>query len=203
MEVHIDPVAPNIEVFIFGAGHVAKALAPILTDMETNLTVIDDRVEYNNPQRFPNATRIMKDGLAFAEQHMGGPNTYYLVVTHDHQRDQDLVERLLDKNMAWLGLIGSRTKVTKFLVRYRAAGLQEALFKNLSAPVGLDIGAETPTEIAVSIAAEIIRIRRGQQAAPIPLSEIPIPARGGDGTATAPGLVSSDVSDDPKRIKGQ
>jgi xanthine dehydrogenase accessory factor len=83
-------------------------------------------------------------------------------------------------------MIGSRAKVAKFFIRYRAAGLPEALYAKLSAPVGLDIGAETPTEIAVAIAAELVRVRRHADRAPIPLSQIPLPARGADGVACPP-----------------
>ena len=84
--------------------------------------------------------------------------------------DQDLVETLLPLDLAWLGLIGSRAKVAKFLVRLKAGGTDPALFSRLSGPVGLDIGAETPEEIAVSIAAELIRLRRGSTRPPLPLS---------------------------------
>ncbi len=83
-------------------------------------------------------------------------------------------------------MIGSRAKVSRFLVRYRAAGLDETLFRKLCAPVGLDIGAETPAEIAVSIAAELVRVRRRADRDPIPLSSHPLKARGGDGAAQPP-----------------
>ena len=160
MEIFIDPVEPELDVVVFGAGHVAFALAPILTVLGCKLTVVDDRPELTNKERFPNAVLVDQDGLHYSANYPSNSNTYFLVVTHDHQRDQDIVERLLPKSMAWLGLIGSRSKIAKFFVRYRAAGIDERLFKKLNAPVGLDIGAETPAEIAVAIAAEMVRIRR-------------------------------------------
>ena len=203
MTLHIDPISPNIDIVIFGAGHVAHALASILRPMDVTLTVIDDRFEYNNSERFPEAELILEDGLRFAEQYASSLKTYFLVVTHDHQRDQELIERLLSKQMAWLGLIGSRSKVAKFFIRFRAAGIPESYFQKLSAPVGLDIGAETPTEIAISIAAEIIRVRRGQRSTPVSLSEIPIPARGGDGVAIPPGLSVVHQVHDPQRSEDQ
>ena len=89
------------------------------------------------------------------------PLTYALVVTHDHALDQDLVEILLGVDLAYLGLIGSRAKVAKFMLRLRAAGLDPARLACLSAPVGLDLGAETPAEIAVAIVAELVARRRG------------------------------------------
>jgi xanthine/CO dehydrogenase XdhC/CoxF family maturation factor len=83
-------------------------------------------------------------------------------------------------------MIGSRTKVAKFFIRLRAGGMDEALFEKLSAPVGLDIGAETPQEIAVSIVAELIRVRRYSTKPPGPLSAVAIKARGGSGISTPP-----------------
>jgi len=117
-----------------------------------------------------------------------GPGAYHLIVTHSHQLDQDLLEAVLPRPMAWLGMIGSRAKVAKFFVRLQAGGIDPTLFKKLCAPVGLDIGAETPEEIAVSILAELVRVRRRCSRPPSPLSETPITARGGDGRAVAPGL---------------
>ena len=87
-------------------------------------------------------------------------------------------------------MIGSRSKVTKFFMRFRAAGLDERLFSKLSAPVGLDIGAETPEEIAISIVAELVRIKRRSTENPEPLSARRLDARGGDGVAHPPALSS-------------
>jgi xanthine dehydrogenase accessory factor len=92
--------------------------------------------------------------------------------------DQDLVEILLPRGAAWLGLVGSRVKAARFFLRLRAAGMDERLFQRLRVPVGLDLGAETPGEIAVSIAAELVALRRGRSGPFIVLSERPIPARG-------------------------
>jgi len=191
MQIFIDPLEPNPQITVFGAGHVALALVPLLIALEWEVTVVDDRPELLTSERFPKATRVLQDGLQVAVDQLGKKNDFFLVVTHDHQRDQDIVERLLPKSFCWLGLIGSRSKVARFFVRYRAAGIDEALFQKLSAPVGLDIGAQTPVEIAIAIAAEIIRVRRGQSGPPRALSENPIPARGGDGIALPPGLADA------------
>ncbi|MFN7146266.1 MAG: XdhC family protein, partial [Myxococcota bacterium] len=143
------------------------------------------------PERFPGATVVCADPHHWVETLRTDGRTYVLLVTHDHALDQDLLETLLPRTWAWLGLIGSRAKVAKFFLRLRAAGLDEALFAKVSTPVGLDLGAETPEEIAVSIAAELVRVRHGVTRPPIPLSEIPLPARGGDGVARPPGPVRS------------
>lgn len=177
MEVYIEPLQPRPHLVIFGAGHVAAAVAPILVAMEFDVTVVDERDEFATAHRFPSCQVVCTDARAFARSLPGGALAWWLIVTHEHQLDQDLVEILLPKSSAWLGMIGSRAKVARFFVRFRSAGLNEALFARLSAPVGLDIGAETPAEIAISIAAELVRVRRGSTRSPVPLSEVPLGAR--------------------------
>ena len=89
MEVFIDPIEPDLDIVIFGAGHVAAALQPILASIDCKITIIDDRLELAHSGRFPKGLLLHEDGIQYATKHVGGANTYYLVVTHDHQRDQD------------------------------------------------------------------------------------------------------------------
>lgn len=192
VELYIEPIEPDMRVVLFGAGHVAHALAPILRAMDADIIVVDDRLEFADADRFPNCSLIHEDGISFAQNYTSNSDTYFLVVTHDHQRDQDIVEALLPKPCAWLGLIGSRAKIAKFFMRFRAAGIDEHLFAKVSGPVGLDIGAETPAEIAVSIAAEVVAVRRQRTGSIQSLSQKPIPARGGTGIGVAPKLTVSD-----------
>ncbi len=192
MEVYVEPLQPRSPMVIFGAGHVAMAVAPILLALDFEVTVVDDREEWNTPERFPGCALHVGDPRAFAESLVGGDDAHWLVMTHDHQLDQDLVECLLPKRCAWIGMIGSQAKVSRFLVRYRAAGMDEALLPRLCAPVGLDIGAETPAEIAVAIAAELVRVRRHADRPPVPLSHHPLPARGGDGRGRPPAWTGAD-----------
>ena len=186
MEVYVEPLQTRKPLVIFGAGHVAHAAAPMLLALDYELTIVDERDELNTAARFPGCRRELGDARAFAESLDGSDDAHWLVVTHDHKLDQDLLEVLLPKECAWIGMIGSKAKVSRFLVRFRAAGIDERLFQKLSAPVGLDLGAETPAEIGVAIAAELVRVRRYADRAPMPLSTIPLDARGGDGTARPP-----------------
>jgi xanthine dehydrogenase accessory factor len=155
------------------------------------ITVVDEREEFADPSRFNDGVVVIEqDPRKILDDLPWGANCYHLIVTHDHGLDQDLVQSCLPRSVAWLGMIGSRAKVAKFFVRLRAAEVDETLFEKLSAPVGLDIGAETPHEIAVSILAEIVRVRRGASHSPVPLSAHPIQARGGDGCAHPPALTA-------------
>ncbi|NCG18497.1 MAG: xanthine dehydrogenase accessory protein XdhC [Rhodobacterales bacterium] len=185
MEVYVEPLQIRHPFVLFGAGHVSLALAPLLIALEFDVTVVDERDELNTATRFPGCTRQGTDSVGFADKLIGRDDAHWLVMTHDHRLDQDLIERLLPKPCAWLGMIGSKAKVARFLVRYRAAGIDPSLFTKLSAPVGLMLGAQTPSEIAVSIAAELVQVRRGQQQPAVPLASIPLKARGGPAIAPA------------------
>ena len=184
MEAWIEPLSPPDHLVIYGAGHVATATAALAVIADFTVTVVDDRDEWADPERFPSGVTVLEaDPRRVLDQLPAGPRSYHLVVTHDHALDQDIVQALLPRDLGWIGLIGSRAKVAAFFVRYRAAGIDPALFERLSAPVGLDIGAETPEEIGISILAELVRVRRRSSRPPLPLADQPIAARGGDGRA--------------------
>lgn len=194
MDVYLEPVLPDDRLVIYGAGHVARPTAAIARMLGFGLTVVDQREELNTEERFEGAARVLSDPRAHARALVSDPRTYLLVTTHDHALDQDLVEILLEREWAWLGVIGSRAKLAKFFLRLRAGGMPEERFSRVNGPVGLDIGAETPAEIAVAITAELVRVRRHADRPPLSLAEIPLPARGGDGIGRAPGLVAPGLS---------
>ncbi len=178
MEAFVEPLQAVEELVVHGAGHVGSATARLASALGFRVTVVDDRDELLAAADLPpDVRRIEADPRRILDTLPSGPLAFHLVVTHLHSLDQDLVERLLPRDLAWLGMIGSKTKVTRFLIRLRAAGVDEALFPRLHAPVGVDIGAETPEEIAVSIAAELIAVRRRRSAPGALLSAAPLPIR--------------------------
>lgn len=187
MDVYLEPVGPDERLVIYGAGHVGMPTAAIGRMLGFGVTVVDEREELATSERFPGCALHTGDPRAHARSLATDRRTYVLVTTHDHALDQDLVEILLPREWAWLGVIGSRAKLAKFFVRLRAAGVPEERFSRVNGPVGLDLGAETPAEIAVAIAAELVRVRRGVDRPPRSLAEYPLPARGGDGVGRAPG----------------
>jgi xanthine dehydrogenase accessory factor len=184
VDVYIEPVPGQERLVIYGAGHIAKPTAAIGRDLGFAVTVVDERDEWATPERFPGCTVLTTDPRAHARAVTTDGKTWILVTTHEHALDQDLLEILVAREYAWLGLVGSRAKVAKFFLRLRAAGVDESHFSKVSAPVGLDLGAETPAEIAVAVAGEIVRARRGGTGRS--MSEEPLPARGGDGVGRAP-----------------
>ena len=186
MEVFVEILEAQPRAHLFGAGHVGQAVARCLLPLGFEVHVYDEREEWVEPM-----TEVD------AQVHLGVPDPglldvgsrdYLLIFTHSHDLDERILSGLIDKEYAYLGLIGSQTKVARFFLRLKAGGVDDALFSRVSAPIGLDIGAETPEEIAVSIAAEMVRIRRKHQGPVHAMSEHPIPARGGNGKAIAPGL---------------
>ncbi len=196
MDAFIEPLLAAPQLVIHGGGHVGQALARLAIDLEFEVTVVDAREDYSDPARFPGGVHCLEgEPERLLPQLPLGPDCYHLIVTHDHQLDQRILALLIDQDLAWLGLIGSRAKIARFFLRLRAAGVDPALFRRVSGPVGLDLGAETPAEIAVSIAAELVRVRRGSTRVPHSLSELPLQARGGDGRATPPKLECVDTAE--------
>lgn len=159
VEVFFEPVIPPKPLYVFGAGHIAESLCPLLTNMEYSVTLIDERPERINLPVFECAAERWNElpSDVFSRVKFGA-DTHIIVITHEHKHDEEIVRFCLDKQFKFLGCIGSRSKWEKFKTRFRTQGFTDEQFARVSTPVGLDIGAETPLEIAVAIAAELIQL---------------------------------------------
>jgi xanthine dehydrogenase accessory factor len=153
----VEPVRPLDRLVIFGAGHVARAVAPLAAQIGFEVVVCDEDERFASAERFPGAQLV--PGFDVRE---AGAGDFALILTRDHAVDQALLEQLLPRmDLAYLGLIGSRGKLGRFKKRLEQKGIgDEAAWARLRSPVGLDIGAQTPEEIAVSIVAELIACAR-------------------------------------------
>lgn len=162
MEIYFEPSPPSPKLWLFGAGHVARATAPLARSIGFRVVVVDDREDWNSPQNLGGEVirkvAPYQDVLSRNEVAAGD---YAVIVTRNHDDDQELLSRLQPLRLAYLGMIGSRRKVERAFARLRADGVTEEEIAKLRAPVGIEIGAETPEEIAVSIVAELIACRRG------------------------------------------
>ena len=160
MSVFLEKVDPEPTLWIFGAGHVSTALAPLASQAGFNVTVVDAREEWNDPTRFPDEVTVLD---AEPEDHLrtNAPNAndYVVIVTHDHSLDESLIRILAEQPLHFLGMIGSQGKWLRFVSRFNARGMSESSIARVHCPVGLDIGAQTPMEIAVSIVAQLISVR--------------------------------------------
>ncbi|HTV01462.1 MAG TPA: XdhC/CoxI family protein [Luteitalea sp.] len=163
MDVFIDPIAPTPRVCIVGAGHVGYHTAQLAATVGFRVVVVDDRASFADPSRFPTAERVdvadIPEWLRTADI---GPRDYLVIVTRGHREDLDAMRAALGRETAYLGLIGSRAKIARLYARLGEDGLDAARLAGIHAPIGLDLGAVSPEEIAVSIVAELIAHRRGR-----------------------------------------
>jgi xanthine dehydrogenase accessory factor len=160
MTVFLEKQVPQSELIIFGAGHVAKALADVAAGIDFSVHVVDERSEWLTAERFPLAKRHLTAPDEFARTLKEHEKLFCCVTTHDHPLDQACVEHLLPKKLAYVGCIGSERKASKFRSRLEAAGLTQESINKLESPMGISIEAQSPEEIAISIAARLIQVRR-------------------------------------------
>ncbi len=161
MTVFLEPLAAAERLVVFGAGHVAQETVEVAARVGFVPLVVDDRPDWNSAERFPRAARrAVEPHQDFLASFAFRPTDYVVITTHNHDHDRDILEAVLAAEVGYVGMIGSVRKVDKTLKLLRLAGLDEATLGRAHAPIGLDICAETPAEIAVSIVAELIRARR-------------------------------------------
>lgn len=158
------PMVRAGRVYIFGGGHVSRALVPAIAAVGFRPVVYDDRPEFADPALFPRAEAVLSgDFTKIGEQISLTADDYVVIMTRGHQADYEVLEQTLRSGVKYLGCIGSRKKLALCRERLLAAGFTAEEYAAVHAPIGLAIGAETPEEIAVSVAAELIAVRAGVQ----------------------------------------
>jgi len=162
MEVYIEPLEPAPHLYLVGAGHVSFHVARLAFGVGFRVHVIDDRDKYANAERFPDAIEIVVDAIPDWLNRATLPSSAYAVIlTRGHRHDLDALRELAKHDLRYLGLIGSRAKVARLYDALQGEALPDQL-RRVHAPVGLDIGAISPQEIAVSIVAELIAVKYGK-----------------------------------------
>jgi xanthine dehydrogenase accessory factor len=162
MDIHVDPLLPSPRLYIIGAGHVGWHLAKAAADAAFRIHVVDDREKFANRERFPAADEITVEPIADWLHRTDLPaSAYAVIVTRGHQNDLDAMRALAARDLKYLGLIGSRAKIARIRAALVGEGMPPECLDRVHAPIGLDIGAVTPAEIAISILAELIAVRRG------------------------------------------
>jgi xanthine dehydrogenase accessory factor len=161
LEIFVEPVLPPADLYIFGAGHVAASLYKVARIAGFDVTVVDDREAYANRERFPEAQQVIADDFEKAAAQLSpGESSYIVIVTRGHRDDMRMLRWAVQTPARYVGMIGSKRKTITIFKELQAEGLPAHLFDRVHAPVGLDIGAITPEEIAISITAELIAKRR-------------------------------------------
>jgi xanthine dehydrogenase accessory factor len=177
MDVHIDPLEPDPHLYVLGAGHVGFHLARMAVSAGFHLHVVDDRVKFANPERFPGAEVIVEPIPDWLHRVDLPATSYVVVLTRGHVHDLDAIRLLAARDLRYLGLIGSRAKVARIQDALIAEGMPVECLERVHAPIGLDIGAVTPAEIAVSILAQLIAVRRGVDTASLSMKRPNVLAR--------------------------
>ncbi|WP_031513706.1 XdhC family aldehyde oxidoreductase maturation factor [Desulfofalx alkaliphila] len=160
----VEPVSTYGTVYIFGAGHVSQKLAQLTTLVDFRTVVLDDRKEFANSERFPTADEVLvveHFERAFESIQLE-QESYLVIVTRGHAHDKTVLAQALNTNARYIGMIGSRRKRDTIYRALLNEGFSEEDIKRVYCPIGLEIDAETPEEIAVSITAELIKVRAGR-----------------------------------------
>jgi len=163
LDVYIEPILPKERLIIFGAGHITRGLAPLMKLAGFQVSVVEDSPDLLQKDKFPEIQDlILTDMEKFARDLHPDPQTFIVILSRGFSKDKAILTQLIQKDFKYIGMIGSLRKINTMRGDLQKEGIPEEAFSKLRAPIGLDIGAETPEEIAISIAAEIIAAKRGR-----------------------------------------
>lgn len=161
IEISIEPVLPQPVCYLFGAGHVAQHVARMAASAGFSIVVVDDRARYASRERFPDATEIHADDWSKVLPALQtNPSSYLVIVTRGHKEDMNVLRWAVGAEARYIGLIGSKRKVLSIYKVLREEGVAREKLARVHAPIGIEIGSLTPEEVAVSIVAELIAVRR-------------------------------------------
>jgi xanthine dehydrogenase accessory factor len=165
LEIFVEPILPVAMLYLFGAGHVSTAVSRVAQQVGFGIGIVDDREAFANSERFPMASEIFTAYDEAFEKIRPNASTYLVIVTRGHKDDMRVLEWAVGTEARYIGMIGSKRKVISVYHALEKEGHPLEKFQRVHAPVGLEIGALTPEEIAVSIVAELIAVRRNSAAA--------------------------------------
>jgi xanthine dehydrogenase accessory factor len=168
LEVYVEPILPDPVLVIFGAGHVGQAVAAVAAPIGFKVAIADDRIKYCNRERFPAAHALyVQPWEELLEKVPVTDSTYLLIATRGHNYDLACLRFALRTPARYIGLLGSRRKTRLLYETLEAEGVDAAQFERVFAPVGIEIGSETPEEIAISVAAELVAVRKNLDVRPL------------------------------------
>lgn len=168
VEIFVDVISPTETLLLIGGGHVSLALAKLAKELGYRIAVLDEKGEFASKDRFPFADEVRAGELtSLLENFPITSHTWVVIATRSHESDALALEKVINSPASYIGLLGSRRKVALIFKRLREKGFDQSLIDKVHAPIGLDIGAETPEEIAISIMAEIVLHKRGGTGKPL------------------------------------
>ncbi len=160
IEILLEPIQTDPTLYIFGAGHLAQALSPLGKMADFRVVVIDDRPMFANLERFPEADQVLVEPFEMVFDKLQiNPRSYVVIVTRGHLYDGEVLEQAVQTDAGYIGMIGSKRKIAVLYKDLMEKGINKQLLDRVHAPIGLHIHSETPAEIAISIMAELIKVR--------------------------------------------
>jgi xanthine dehydrogenase accessory factor len=160
MEILLEPVFSEPTVYVFGGGHVSEQVAPLAKKVHFKVVIIDDREIFANRERFPEADEVIVSEFEKCFDRLNiDDSSYIVIVTRGHLYDGIVLEQAVKTNACYIGMIGSKKKIKTLYQNLMKKGISKEALKRVHAPIGLDINSETPEEIAVSIVAQLIKVR--------------------------------------------
>ncbi len=160
LQIFLDIPSTDVKLLICGAGHIALPLARFAREVGFRVLILDDRPDYAHPSRFPGCEVLTEDFTTALRKMNLGPATYVVVITRGHEHDEECLAEILRQETAYTGLIGSRRRVRFVLSVLGKKGIPPERLKKVFTPIGMPIGAESPEEIALAIASELVCVRR-------------------------------------------
>jgi xanthine dehydrogenase accessory factor len=161
LNIFVEPVIPQPRAFIFGGGHVSKSISKVATIAGFATTIIDDREAFANPERFPEAEETYAEDYESVFPKLPITSTsYVIIVTRGHRDDMRVLRWAIGTPAKYISMIGSKRKTISVVHELEKEGFARESFERIFAPMGLEIGAESPEEIAISVVAEMIAVRR-------------------------------------------
>ncbi len=171
LELLVEPVLAKPHLVIAGGGHVALALARMATLLEYDVTIVEDRAEYADRERFPTGVEIAQGEIAPTLEALGlGWNSFIVIATRGHKMDAHCLRAAVKTDARYIGLLGSKRKTVLIAKMLKAEGITEERLRAVHAPIGLDLGGRTPAEIALSVLAEMSEERFGGSGKPLRLA---------------------------------
>jgi xanthine dehydrogenase accessory factor len=165
LNIFVEPVIPQPRALIFGGGHVSKSISRVATIAGFATTIIDNREAFANPERFPEAEATFAGEYEDVFPKLAvNSSTYLIIVTRGHRDDMRVLRWAVEQPARYIAMIGSKRKTISVVKELEKEGVPRAAFERVFAPMGLEIGAETPEEIAISVVAEMIAVRRAPDA---------------------------------------
>lgn len=163
-DFYIEPLVSQGRVIVFGGGHVGQALVPVLNMLDFRTVVFEDRAEFADREHFPEPTRLVLGDFDHIDEQLElHEGDYAVIMTRGHQSDMEVLAQVLRKNLRYIGMMGSERKILTVYRRLTEQGFSDEDFAHVHAPIGLSIESETPQEIAISIAAELIHVKNAAE----------------------------------------